>query len=262
MARIRFRDMGTATANRAYPPFTMSRSTSILTGAGTSWAPRALTILQFTAHSPAAPGVGTAVDFQTNQNDNVPVGDIGSPVSLAGAAVSVRGTMNAPVAIVGARDTTQYTIRELLTGAPTSQVTRNALSYVCSAGDEDVSIYSFGQSVVGIFTATNPIFLRPASQTQNAAEGPAQIIWPTAGKLRYFIFVNIGGNWDAGVNFELRLNGIVQHTFTPTAGINVYTDFATSLAVTPGALMSWRAVRTAGVINPTVAIIWGLKANA
>lgn len=262
MARIRFRDMGTATANRAYPPFTASRSTSILTGAGTSWAPKAFTISEFTIHAPAAPGAGTAVDFQTNQGNNVPVGDIGSPVALADGNTSVRGTMNAPVAIVGARDTTQYCIREILTGVPTAQVTRNGIAYSCGVGDEDVSFYSFGQSIVGIFNATNPIFLRPASQTQNASEGPTQVFWPTGGKLQYFVFVNIGTNWDGNVDFELRLGGAVQHTFTPTNGISVYTDYATQVAVTPGDLMSWRAIRNSGALNPTVAIIWGLKANA
>jgi hypothetical protein len=257
MPRIRFRDMGTATANRAYPPFTATRAVGITTGAGASWAPRAFTISEFTAKAPAAPGVGTAVDFQTNQNDNVPIGDLGSPVSLAGAATSVRGTMNAPVSIVGARDATEYTIREILTGSPTGQVTHNGIAYTCTNPDQDVSLYSFGQSPSGIFTPSNPVFLKPCSALLKTTATPAFLIWPATGTFKFFAFINVGGNFDGNVDFTLQIDGGASITFTPSNGVSVFTDYLQTLAITNGQYVYWKATRNSGALNPTVAIIWG-----
>ena len=253
--------MGTATANRAYGPFMSTRTTGITTGAGTNWAPRNFTIDQFTATAPAAPGVGTAIDWQANIANNVPTGDSGSPVSLSGTNTQVRGTMNAPIGIVGARDATEFTIREILTGSPTGQVTHNGMSYTCNSPDTDVSLYSWGQSAAGIFTPGNPVFLKPCSarlsSTLTAAE---ETVWPVTGTFKFFVFVNVGGNWDGNIDFTLHIDGGSSVTFTPTNGIEVFTDYLTTLSVTSGQLIYWQATRNSGVLNPTITLTWGFGA--
>lgn len=245
--------MGTATANRAYPPFTATRNVGFTTGVGTGWAPRAFTIDQFTARAPAAPGVGTAVAFQANQNAI----DIGSAVSLSGLNNTVRGTMNAPVSIVGARDSTEYTVREVLTGSPTGQVTHNGLSYTCTNPDQDVSIYSFGPSSAGIFTPSNPVFMKPCSALLKTTNTPAFLIWPATGTFKFFTFVNVGGNFDGNVDFVLQIDGGASITFTPSNGVNVFTDYLQTLAITNGQYVYWKATRNSGALNPQVALAWG-----
>lgn len=252
MARAHFRDMGTGTANRTYPPFTTTRSTVLTTGAGTSWTPLPLTIDQFTAAVPVAPGVGTAVNYQANQNTV----NLGSAVSLSGTNTSVRGTMAAAIAVVGpTRDTTQYTIRETLTGVPTAQTTRNGLSYSCDSPNEDVSLYTAGQNA-SIFTAANPIFIRPVSTGLFTTSAAAKIIWPITGTFKAFLLVNVTGAFDGNITFEMFIDGGSSISITPANTTLVATDSQT-LAVVAGDSIYWKATRNAGALNPTVAIIWG-----
>lgn len=253
MARLHFRDMGTATANRTYPPFTATRSTVLTTGAGTSWAPLGFTIDQFTAVAPAAPGVGTAVNYQANQN----TGNLGSVVSLADPSTSVRGAMAAAIAIVGpSRDTTQYTIRETLTGAPAAQITHNGLSYTPDSPNEDRSFHSAGQNG-SIFTPSNPVFIRAAGARLFTTSAAARIIWPAAGTFKDFVFVNVTGNFDGNITFDLFIDGGSNISFTPPNAVAVSTDYVQTLAVAAGDRVYWRATRNAGALNPTVALIWG-----
>jgi hypothetical protein len=252
--------MGTADSNLVFAPFMSTRFTSAVISPGTNWSPRNFTIDQFTATAPAAPGVGTAVDFQTNVGDNVPVGDVGSAVSLNGTNTQVRGTMAAPVGIVGSRNPTAFTIREIKTGMPTSQVTHNGISYTCTNPNQDVSLYSWGQATAGIFTPGNPVFLKPCSaRLSSTLTQTFEIVWPVTGTFKYFVFVTPGSGitWDGNITLTLQIDGGSSISFTPTNGVDVFTDYVQTLAVTSGQLVYWQATRNSGSFNPAITFTWG-----
>lgn len=236
-------------------PWTSASGTT--TGAGsaatgsTGWLSKQVNVDQGTLAADVAPGGATAVTYRIKTNDGMT--NTGSAMSISGAATSVRGTLTSTLPLTTSGNAVDNNVANVTqTGSPAAGNVRSAFSYSPASPNAAAAFYSTGRQGFNATIGASAVF--PPLEGWNSAtafsgtESAEDIFWPVAGT---FKFLGINSNVDSGttVTFALRVNGVdsaLVLTITGTGAVQWVSDLSTTVHVSAGDLVNYKALQTVG----------------